>query len=98
MVAMESGGVSRTSTPLNKAGAAVDDIPFAQRKTKICVYCGSSPGTRPEHMEAARQLAQTMAANNIGLGEAPILSPPPKPFYQSNTTSFRVCRPRALTP
>ncbi|KUI71603.1 hypothetical protein VM1G_06981 [Cytospora mali] len=38
-----------------------------QRKTKICVYCGSSRGNKPEYMEAARQLAQAMAANNIGL-------------------------------
>lgn len=38
-----------------------------QRKTKICVYCGASPGSKPEHMESARQLAKAMAANNIGL-------------------------------
>ncbi|KAI3396416.1 hypothetical protein diail_12224 [Diaporthe ilicicola] len=38
-----------------------------QRKTKICVYCGASPGNKPEHMESARQLAKVMAANNIGL-------------------------------
>ncbi|ROW02628.1 hypothetical protein VSDG_01810 [Cytospora chrysosperma] len=37
------------------------------RKTKICVYCGSSPGNKPEHMEAARALAKAMAAHNIGL-------------------------------
>lgn len=69
MVAMESGGASpmpRTSTPLK---GSVDDTPFEQRKTKICVYCGSSPGTKPEHMEAARQLAQVMHDNNIGLGK-----------------------------
>lgn len=39
------------------------------RKTKICVYCGSSPGNKPEHMEAARALAKAMAAHNIGLGK-----------------------------
>ncbi|POS76939.1 lysine decarboxylase family protein [Diaporthe helianthi] len=38
-----------------------------QRKTKICVYCGASPGNKPEHMESARQLAKAMAANNVGL-------------------------------
>ncbi|PSS00834.1 hypothetical protein BD289DRAFT_465048 [Coniella lustricola] len=55
---MESGGASpmpRTATPLKNG------------KRKICVYCGSSPGTKPEHMEAARQLARVMAANDIGL-------------------------------
>lgn len=38
------------------------------KKTKICVYCGSSPGFHPAHMEAARELARAMARNNIGLG------------------------------
>ncbi|ROW09155.1 hypothetical protein VPNG_05751 [Cytospora leucostoma] len=51
MAGLESSG---TSTPSN-------------RKTKICVYCGSSPGNKPEYLEAARQLARVMAANNIGL-------------------------------
>ncbi|KAI6377562.1 hypothetical protein MCOR25_002544 [Pyricularia grisea] len=37
------------------------------KKTKICVYCGSSPGHHPAHMEAARELARAMARNNIGL-------------------------------
>ncbi|KAL2021207.1 hypothetical protein VTK56DRAFT_7394 [Thermocarpiscus australiensis] len=60
---MESGGASpfpvasRTSTP---AGGA-------SRRTKICVYCGSSPGFDPAHVEAARELARVMAANNIAL-------------------------------
>ncbi|EON96679.1 putative lysine decarboxylase protein [Phaeoacremonium minimum UCRPA7] len=65
MVAMESGGVSpfpasRTSTPSSQN-------PNGPRQTKICVYCGSMPGESPAHMEAARELARTMAANNIGL-------------------------------
>lgn len=68
MVAMESGGVSpfpasRTSTPSSQN-------PNGPRQTKICVYCGSMPGESPAHMEAARELARTMAANNIGLGES----------------------------
>ena len=70
MVAMESGGVSpmpsfptsRTSTPSN--------LNPASRQTKICVYCGSMSGESPAHMEAARELARAMAANNIGLGES----------------------------
>ncbi|KAL2167177.1 hypothetical protein VTG60DRAFT_1632 [Thermothelomyces hinnuleus] len=37
------------------------------KRTKICVYCGSSPGNKPEHVEAARELARLMAANNIAL-------------------------------
>lgn len=36
-------------------------------QTKICVYCGSSPGKNPKHAEAARALAKAMAEKNIGL-------------------------------
>lgn len=64
MATMESGGASPVP-----AASTPSDIPFEQRVTKICVYCGSSPGSKPEHMEAARQLARVMAANNIQLGE-----------------------------
>jgi uncharacterized protein (TIGR00730 family) len=32
---------------------------------RICVYCGSSPGTRPEYTAAARQLGQTLACRHI---------------------------------
>lgn len=63
MAVLGSGGASTPS-----------EGPVDQRKTKICVYCGSSPGKKPEHMEAARQLARVMAANNIGLGK-----PHPRP-------------------
>jgi len=34
---------------------------------RICVYCGSSPGARPEYTVAARQLGQTLAQRNIEL-------------------------------
>ena len=37
-------------------------------RTKICVYCGASPGASPAHMEAARNLARAMATKNIDLG------------------------------
>ncbi|TDZ25766.1 Bifunctional cytokinin biosynthesis protein [Colletotrichum orbiculare MAFF 240422] len=37
------------------------------RRAKICVYCGASPGFKPQHMEAARELATYMAKNNIDL-------------------------------
>lgn len=40
-------------------------------RTKICVYCGSSGGNDPEHMETARELARVMAENDIDLGKAP---------------------------
>lgn len=78
MVAMESGGVSpfpasRTSTPSSQNANG-------PRQTKICVYCGSMPGNSPAHMEAARELARTMAANNIGLGESP--RPQPQPLHR----------------
>lgn len=42
----------------------------ATPRTKICVYCGASAGTNPAHIEAARELARVMAANNIDLGES----------------------------
>lgn len=39
-------------------------------KTKIAVYCGSSPGHDPRHLAMARNLAHAMAKRNIGLGTA----------------------------
>lgn len=34
---------------------------------KICVYCGSSPGRRPEYTAAARFLAEELLTRKIGL-------------------------------
>jgi hypothetical protein len=34
---------------------------------KICVYCGSGPGTDPAFVEAARGFGRILAANKIGL-------------------------------
>ena len=34
---------------------------------RICVFCGSSPGARPEYVRAAKQLGYALAGNNIGL-------------------------------
>jgi len=34
---------------------------------RICVFCGSSPGARPEYAAAARELARHLAAAGIGL-------------------------------
>lgn len=34
---------------------------------RICVYCGSHTGNRPEYINAAQQLARAMVGRNIGL-------------------------------
>jgi uncharacterized protein (TIGR00730 family) len=34
---------------------------------RLCVFCGSAPGSQPEYLEAARELGQAMAANKIEL-------------------------------
>ncbi len=34
---------------------------------RICVFCGSSAGTRPAYREAARQVGHALAENRIGL-------------------------------
>lgn len=34
---------------------------------RLCVFCGSSPGTRPEYVAAAEQLGRQLAAEGIGL-------------------------------
>lgn len=34
---------------------------------RICVFCGSSPGTAPSYLEAARQLGRTLARRGLGL-------------------------------
>ena len=33
----------------------------------ICVYCGSSPGARPQHREAAERLGRLLAEAGVGL-------------------------------
>ncbi|MCP4177572.1 MAG: TIGR00730 family Rossman fold protein [bacterium] len=35
--------------------------------SKVCVFCGSSPGTRTEYKEEAIKLGQTLAEQNISL-------------------------------
>ncbi|KAF4837854.1 Bifunctional cytokinin biosynthesis protein [Colletotrichum tropicale] len=78
---MQSGGpspfpVSRDGTPSgngngttngNTNGTTTNGTNGVQRRAKICVYCGASPGFKPQHMEAARELARIMAENNIDL-------------------------------
>jgi uncharacterized protein (TIGR00730 family) len=34
---------------------------------RICVFCGSNPGRRPEYVAAARELGQVLARQGIGL-------------------------------
>ena len=34
---------------------------------RVCVFCGSSPGARPEYVQAARELGQLLARKKIGL-------------------------------
>jgi uncharacterized protein (TIGR00730 family) len=34
---------------------------------RICVFCGSSPGTNPAYLEAARATGRTLAGRGIGL-------------------------------
>jgi uncharacterized protein (TIGR00730 family) len=34
---------------------------------RICVYCGSRPGNRPEYLDTARRLGSLLAARGIGL-------------------------------
>ena len=34
---------------------------------RVCVFCGSSPGARPEYAEAARSFGEVLADRGIGL-------------------------------
>jgi uncharacterized protein (TIGR00730 family) len=34
---------------------------------RVCVYAGSNPGIRPDYREAAAELAESMAARDVGL-------------------------------
>jgi uncharacterized protein (TIGR00730 family) len=34
---------------------------------RICVFCGSSPGSSPDYIQAAQQLGYTLASRKIGL-------------------------------
>jgi len=40
---------------------------MSQSVGRICVYCGSRPGNRPEYLEAARRLGGLLAERRIGL-------------------------------
>ncbi|KAL2256678.1 hypothetical protein VTK26DRAFT_1313 [Humicola hyalothermophila] len=60
---MASGGASSSPAASGTSTAANS----APKRTKICVYCGSSAGNDPAHVEAARALGRAMAARNIAL-------------------------------
>ncbi|KAF6836333.1 hypothetical protein CMUS01_05463 [Colletotrichum musicola] len=63
-----TNGITNGKTNGNTNGTAVNGTANGvQKRTKICVYCGASPGFKPQHMEAARELARVMAENNIDL-------------------------------
>ncbi|KAB8291597.1 hypothetical protein EYC80_006397 [Monilinia laxa] len=78
---MASGGVSPLTSvspvpSLQESTAPSTSSPIAQTTnsssttppaTKICVFCGSSPGLSPAHMAMARSLAQYMASQKISL-------------------------------
>jgi uncharacterized protein (TIGR00730 family) len=34
---------------------------------RVCVFCGSSPGAKPEYMQTAQELGQALVDKNIGL-------------------------------
>jgi uncharacterized protein (TIGR00730 family) len=38
-----------------------------RRVERICVFCGASPGARPEYAEATRELARLVIAEGIGV-------------------------------
>ncbi|KAL8338019.1 hypothetical protein RB598_006752 [Gaeumannomyces tritici] len=59
---MDSGNQapSRTATPAGPNGNGI-------KRTKICVYCGSSRGNDPAYLQAARDLAKVMAEHDIDL-------------------------------
>jgi uncharacterized protein (TIGR00730 family) len=39
----------------------------ARTLSRICVFCGSNPGSRPAYAEAARALAAALTKRGIGL-------------------------------
>src|SRR5690349_16323534 len=53
---------SPPAAPLTTPGRASSD-----RFRRICVYCGSSGGNRPEYAEAARAVGAFLARRGIGV-------------------------------
>lgn len=46
---------------------AMNTIDKTGKIRRICVYCGSGPGTNPAYIVAARAFGETLAKNRIGL-------------------------------
>jgi predicted Rossmann-fold nucleotide-binding protein len=69
---MTSGGESTTANngaPTTAVATANGhDADGKKPKTKFAVYCGASPGHRPEHLAMARELARAMHTHDVGLG------------------------------
>ncbi len=51
--------------PGDLTGTMMGDKPISVRR--LCVFCGSSPGARPEYAEAARGLGRELLRRGIGL-------------------------------
>jgi uncharacterized protein (TIGR00730 family) len=41
--------------------------PGSLPRVRLCIFCGSSPGARPEYAQATVELAQVLAARGIGI-------------------------------
>jgi uncharacterized protein (TIGR00730 family) len=48
-------------------GGSCSWVCYALNMKRICVFCGSSPGARPEYRQAAIDFAEVLAARRIGL-------------------------------
>jgi len=46
---------------------AMDRMEKSNKIRKICVYCGSGPGTDPAFIQAARDFGEILAKNGVGL-------------------------------
>src|SRR6185312_11246373 len=46
---------------------AMNTIDNTAKIRRICVYCGSGPGTNPAYIAAARAFGEIIAKNRIGL-------------------------------
>src|ERR1700722_16991512 len=57
-----SAGSSSTTSRLQ-----IPDPKFRMSMKRICVFCGSRPGRRPEYRAAAEVLGRELAQRNIGL-------------------------------
>jgi uncharacterized protein (TIGR00730 family) len=46
---------------------AMNKIDKTSKISRICVYCGSSPGTSPAYVQAAREFGEILARDGVGL-------------------------------